>query len=101
MIGKPYHRVGGREIPTTRMTVIGRRCQIGDFVTIMRGSHLGEDVTVHDHCIVEQDVDIGRGSTSCTMQWYATTQLSAPGALSEGSSGKGPGWGTTPGSLEA
>ena len=59
VIGKPYRKIKGRRLRARPMTVLGRNCQIGANVTIMKGTHVRNRVAIDDHCYVEQDVDIG------------------------------------------
>lgn len=58
-IGKPYRRIGGKPVASRPTTILGRGCQIGEHVTIMRGARIGNRVDIDDQCLVEQDVNIG------------------------------------------
>lgn len=51
-----YHK----EIPNIIMTnKIGLRCQIWQYVVVLEGAKIGDDVNICSHCFIENDVVIG------------------------------------------
>lgn len=61
-IGRPYRKVKGRREPARSVTSIGRNCEIGSHVTILKGARISDNVSIDDFTTVEQDVDIGHGT---------------------------------------
>lgn len=63
VLGKPYRRVRGRPLRGAHATTsVGRRCDVGSFVCIGRGSRVGDDCDIDNYAVLEQDVRVGARS---------------------------------------
>ena len=67
-IGWPYREVNGKRISARGETIIGRDCMFGAHVSILRGTHIRDRVSVDDFTTIEQDVDIGE---ECVLTYHA------------------------------
>ncbi len=67
-IGRTYRKVNGTRISTRGETTIGRDCTIGAHVTILKGTHIRDRVSIDDFTTIEQDVDIG---DECVLTYHA------------------------------
>lgn len=52
-------------------TDIGARTRVWQYVVILAGAHIGEDVNICSHCFIENDVEVGDRVTvkSCVQLW--------------------------------
>ena len=69
VLGGRYRRVNGKVLRARSTTRIGRGCQIGSHVQILRGSEIGDRSSIDGGCTVEQDVVIGE---TCVLTYHAT-----------------------------
>jgi acetyltransferase-like isoleucine patch superfamily enzyme len=68
VIGGRYRRVAGKLLKARRETRIGRECQLGAHVRILRGTRIGDRTSIDGGCTVEQNVDIGK---ACFLTYHA------------------------------
>ena len=69
VVGLPFRPLeDGRLLPSRSQTVIGRDCHIGPGARILRGTRIGDRVSINGGCTVEQDVDVG---DRCVLTYHA------------------------------
>lgn len=68
-IGFPYRPLEtGSLLRSRSRTVVGRDCRIGAGARVLKGTRIGDRVSIDGGCTVEQDVDIG---DRCVLTYHA------------------------------
>lgn len=60
ILGKPYRLVNGKTLRSNRITHVGKRCQIGSYSIIGKGSSIDDDCIIDNGTEIEQCVKIGK-----------------------------------------